>query len=124
MKTDPPDCESAPTAHGSARRACLCPGCDASIPACWASHTCLSCCAEDCEHEEPAPLQAPPKDHARQLADASSAVLRWLKTPGPEKEFHFDMGVLGMLNRRLADYEREASQPVVPHAVKGSTEQA
>jgi hypothetical protein len=52
LKNAPADAESAPAAHGSARRYCICPGCLASIPACWSSYTCLSCGAEDCEHEE------------------------------------------------------------------------
>ena len=47
----PPDEVSAETAHGPARRHCVC--CEVSIPACWAAYMCRVCATEDCEHGEP-----------------------------------------------------------------------
>ena len=38
--------------HGPVRMPCVCPGCPADVPQCWASGLCRPCAAEDCEHEE------------------------------------------------------------------------
>ena len=46
-----PKVETRRSEHGNFREKCVCEGCTETVPGCWASGMCYSCCNEDCQHE-------------------------------------------------------------------------